>query len=367
MASAHHIVMYKIAPSPFSKSMDLKTLKEEYNSLIEELSNPKLISQRDKFQELARRKSQIEKLLRAREELEVLDNQIEENRQLISSQEGDELSSLAEQELKNLHEKKAQLEQKLEDLSQEKEANKAGSYIMEIRAGTGGEEAALFAQDLFRMYSKYAEKQGFKQTLLELSSTELGGVREVAFELSGKGVSKLLSEAGVHRVQRIPDTEKAGRVHTSTTTVAVLQKPTKEQIVIKPEEIKTDFYRSGGAGGQNVNKRETAVRITHLPTGLVVTCQVARTQAENREYALALLAARLLERQEEEKAGSQGAQRKAQVGKAKRSEKIRTYNFPQDRMTDHRINKSWHNLESILEGNLDPLIAALEEKINEKL
>lgn len=339
---------------------DLKDVRKEYAQLLEELSNPEIIQQRDKFQELARRKSQLEKVLRVSEELEAITNQIEENRQILSSQEA-ELASLAEQELNTLQEKKKQLEEQVQELSAEKKSPSPSALIMEIRAGTGGEEAALFAAQLFRMYSKYGEKKGWKQTLLDVSSTEIGGIKETAFEIQGKDVAMMLAETGVHRVQRIPETEKSGRVHTSTATVALLQKPSKEQMQIRPEDMRVDFYRSSGAGGQNVNKRETAVRITHIPTGIVVACQTARTQPENKERALSLLTARILEKEEEEKSSSTGSQRKAQIGGAKRSEKIRTYNFPQDRITDHRIQKSWHGIEKILAGELDPVISSLQE------
>ncbi len=339
---------------------DLKDVRKEYAQLLEELSDPEIIQQRDKFQELARRKSQLEKILKIAEELETVENQIEENRQILSSQEA-ELASLAEQEINTLQEKKKQLEEQAADLSAEKKTQSPSAFIMEIRAGTGGEEAALFAAQLFRMYSKYGERKGWKQTLLESSPTEIGGIKDIAFEIKGKDVGIILSEAGVHRVQRIPETEKSGRVHTSTATVAILSKPSKEQMQIRPEDMRMDFYRSSGAGGQNVNKRETAVRLTHIPTGIVVACQTARTQMENKEHALSLLTARILEKEEEKKSSSTGSQRNAQIGGAKRSDKIRTYNFPQDRITDHRIQKSWRGIENIMAGDLDPVISSLQE------
>jgi len=233
------------------------------------------------------------------------------------------------------------------------------SAIIEIRAGTGGQEAALFAGDLFRMYSKYAVSQDWQKKLLNSHPTELGGFKEITFELKGDVFSKLKYEGGVHRVQRIPKTEKSERVHTSTATVAVLVKPKAAEIKIRGDEIKVDHYRASGPGGQYVNKRETAVRITHLPTGLVVSSQTERNQLQNKENAMAILAARILERKQEQESSQMADKRKTQIGWAKRAEKIRTYNFPQDRVTDHRIKKSWHNIEDIMDGKLDKMVKAM--------
>lgn len=238
------------------------------------------------------------------------------------------------------------------------------SVIIEIRAGAGGEEAALFAIDLFKMYSKYAASLGWKQKILDSHPTELGGFKQVIFELkNGDVFSKMKYEGGVHRVQRIPETEKSGRIHTSTATVAVLPKPKQAEIKIRPDEIKTDFYKSSGPGGQNINKRMTAVRVTHLPTGLVVTSQTERNQLQNKENALSILSARLLKKKTQEGLAKMGGERKAQVGWAMRAEKIRTYNFPQDRITDHRIKKKWHNIEDIMSGKLDKIIKTLQKNL----
>ena len=240
------------------------------------------------------------------------------------------------------------------------EINQPQAVIIEIRAGTGGEEAALFAANLYRMYSKCAGIQGWQQKVLDSRPTELGGFKEIIFELKNKDVfSKMQYEGGVHRVQRIPKTEKQGRVHTSTASVAVLPKPKKASIRIKPEELKIDFYRASGPGGQYVNKRETAVRITHLPTNLVVTSQTERSQLQNKENALAILEAKIQDLKETQDLEKLDEKRKAQIKWAKRAEKIRTYNFPQDRVTDHRIKKSFHNLEAIMAGKLEPIIKAL--------
>ncbi len=241
------------------------------------------------------------------------------------------------------------------------------SVIMEIRAGAGGEEAALFAADLFKMYSKYATSQNWKLKTLDSHPTELGGIKQITFEIKGENTfSKMKYEGGVHRVQRIPETEKSGRIHTSTATVAVLPKPKTAEIKIRPDEIKIDFYRASGPGGQYVNTRDTAVRITHLLTGLVVTSQTERSQLQNKENALSILAARLLEKKQTEEMAKMGGERKAQIHAAKRAEKIRTYNFPQDRITDHRIKKKWHNLEDILNGEMDKMIKTLQKNFNIK-
>ncbi len=238
------------------------------------------------------------------------------------------------------------------------------AIIIEIRAGAGGTEAALFTADLFRMYSKYALNQGWKQRVLSSSPAELSGFKEIIFEIRGENVfSQLQYEGGVHRVQRIPKTEKAGRIHTSTSSVAVLPKPKKAEIKIRPEDLKIDFCRASGPGGQNVNKRETAVRITHLPTNIVVTSQTERNQLQNKESALAILEAKLLEKKETEDFGTMDEKRKIQIKWAKRAEKIRTYNFPQDRVTDHRIKKSFHNIEGIMAGKLESIIKSLEKNL----
>jgi len=240
------------------------------------------------------------------------------------------------------------------------------SAIVEIRAGTGGDEAGLFARDLYRMYSRYGQAKGWKEKVLDSNQSSIGGYKEIIFELSGAGVfDELQNEGGVHRVQRVPETEKQGRVHTSTATVAVLLKPKKTEINILPADLEISTYRSSGPGGQNVNKIESAVRILHKPSGLVVTCQSERNQLQNKETAMTLLAARLLQRQEEADLSKLTSERREQIGWAKRAEKIRTYNYPQNRITDHRINKSWHNLETIVNGDLEPIVKAFFKKNKE--
>ena len=335
----------------------------EYNELLEQLSAPEIISNWEKFEELSKRKIFLEKIMEEEKELQELQEKIEENKGILKSREDSELFSLAETEITQLKERQNKLEEEMKTLlSEDGKENLPRSVIIEIRAGAGGQEASLFVADLFRMYSKYAQYQNWRQKLLDSRRSEQGGFKEIVFELAGNEVfQNIINEGGVHRVQRIPQTEKSGRIHTSTATVAVLPKPKKTQIKIKPEDMRVDLYRASGPGGQYVNKRETAVRITHLPTGIVVTSQTERNQLQNKENALSILSARILEKEEEEELKKLGSKRKAQIGRAQRSEKIRTYNFPQDRITDHRIKKTFHNIEGVMAGKLDPLVEALKK------
>ncbi len=341
----------------------LKKIKQEYQVILQQLSDPELVSNWEKGEELLKRKNYLEKIIEKDKELQDIKNKIEENKSIISAGEDKELVSLAETELSQLKDKENTLEKELRELLTEDENPEQPKAIMvEIRAGTGGEEAALFVTDLFKMYSKYAQTQGWKQKVLDSRTTGLGGLKEITFELAGSQVfSKMKYEGGVHRVQRVPETEKSGRIHTSTASVAVLVKPKKAEIQIKSDDLKTDLYRASGPGGQYVNKRETAVRITHLPTGIVVTSQTERNQLQNKENAMSILVVKLLEKKEEEAIRKIGGERKEQIGKAKRAEKIRTYNFPQDRITDHRIKKSFHGLEAIMKGEIGPLIEFLRK------
>ena len=342
----------------------LDKAKKEYEELLSQLSDPELVSDWDKFEQLSKRKKELDKIIEKDKEIEEIDRRILENKTILNAPDDEELNSLAETETSQLQEKRKKLEKELEDMLKDGGVSKKShSAIIEIRAGTGGDEAGLFAANLYHMYSKYAELQGWKQKLLDSHSTGVGGFKEVVFELGGNVFDNMKYEAGVHRVQRIPETEKSGRIHTSTATVAVLPKPKSTEINIKQDDLKIDHYRSSGPGGQNVNKRETAIRITHIPTGLVVTSQTERSQLSNKENALAILSARLLEKKEEEEISKLGGKRKEQVGWGKRSEKIRTYNFPQDRITDHRIKKSWSKIEEIMEGKLDKIIKTLQDKL----
>ena len=299
----------------------------------------------------------------AETQLEDIRKKIADAQELLKDpDENQELFLLAKEEIKELEQQEQLLLKAIENNQTEK--SKSSSVIIEIRAGTGGDEAALFAGDLFNMYSRYAQTQGWEQKILETRKTELGGIKEIIFEIKGENVyPKLKNEGGVHRVQRTPKTEKMGRVHTSTASVAVLLKPKRTEMEIRPKDLRIDIYKSSGAGGQNVNKRLTAVRITHLPTNIVVTSQTQRNQLQNKENAMAILEARLLEKKQSEEAQTIGGNRKAQIGSAMRAEKIRTYNFPQNRLTDHRVKKSWHNLEEIMQGKLDKVLSSVNNPV----
>ncbi|MFS8544492.1 MAG: peptide chain release factor 1, partial [Limnochordales bacterium] len=271
-----------------------------------------------------------------------------------------EMRELAREELARLSQREAELEKELRVLLLPKDPNDEKNIIVEIRAGAGGEEAALFAADLFRMYSRYAENRGWRVEMMSASPTELGGFKEVIFMVHGKNAySRLKYESGVHRVQRVPTTEASGRIHTSTATVAVLPEAEEVDVEIRPEDLRIDVFRSGGHGGQSVNTTDSAVRITHLPTGIVVTCQDERSQLQNREKAMRVLRARLLDMKRREQEEELAAARRSQVGTGERSERIRTYNFPQGRMTDHRIGLTLYKLDAVLQGELDEVIDAL--------
>lgn len=355
--------------------VNIESIKKEYDELLIQLSSPELVSNWEKFEELSKRKGFLEKIIEKEKEIQEIKKRVEENKIIILAREDRELISLAETEINQLQEKEKTLEKEIGSLLQESKGQEAdnspaanpSAVIVEIRAGTGGEEAALFAGNLFKMYAKYGQSQGWRQKILDSHLSELSGFKEIIFELKSVGASrdnvfsKMKYEAGVHRVQRIPETEKSGRIHTSTTSVAVLAKPKKAEIKIKPNDLRIDFYGASGPGGQYVQKRHTAVRITHLPTGIIVTSQTERNQLQNKENALTILEAKLLEKKQKEEELKISGKRKAQIGGAKRAEKIRTYNFPQDRVTDHRIKKSFHNIEGIMAGKLDLLVEALKK------
>lgn len=343
---------------------NLEKIKTEYQKVKDELNQVEATLNWEKAGKLKKQKEIYESIIQKEKDLAKIEKQTEETEKILITEKEPKLIALAQEEKKDLINKKQALKSELERALREVNGEKQepDSAIIEIRAGAGGQEAGLFAGDLFNMYSKYAEAQNWKTKILNSHSTELGGYKEIIFQVSGPNAfSKIKREAGVHRVQRIPSTEKQGRIHTSTATVAVLAKLTKTQFQIKIEDLQIDTYRSSGPGGQNVNKRETAIRITHIPTGIVVASQNERNQLQNKENALAILQVKLIEQREEEEAKKLGSKRKSQIGQAKRAEKIRTYNFPQDRITDHRIKKTWHNLESIMSGELDGVIEELDE------
>jgi peptide chain release factor 1 len=343
---------------------DIREIKDEYNDILKQLADPELISDWGKSDEILKRKNYLEKIINKEKEIKDLEGEIEENKTILKSQEEKELFSLAETEITQLEEKKRILEGEFKALLTEpqRKGDTIKAVIVEIRAGAGGEEASLFVADLFKMYSKYAALQNWKERILDSRPSSLNGFKEIIFEISGAEVfSKMKTEAGVHRVQRIPATEKSGRIHTSTASVAVLPKPQKGKINISSSDLKIDTYKASGPGGQYVNKRMTAVRVTHLPTGLVITSQTERNLQQNRENALSILEAKLLEKKELETSTKIGQERRSQIGKAQRAEKIRTYNFPQNRVTDHRIKKSFHNMEEIMEGKLEPITEILSK------
>ena len=348
----------------------LQILENELKEMQEKISDPAVINDPQKYRNCLRRFKELREINAAWKHYQTLKKHIEEVNALEKTENDPEMLDLIKDEEHSLQQQLEQTELKLKDLLIPADPNDAKNAIVEIRAGTGGEEAALFAADLFRMYSYYAEMKGWKLEVISMNQTELGGYKEIIFQLSGKDVySYMRFESGVHRVQRIPVTESSGRIHTSAVTVAVLPEAEDIDIDIQESDLRIDVYRSTGHGGQSVNTTDSAVRITHLPTGIVVTCQDEKSQIKNKAKALKVLRSRLLDeeisRQEQEIAKA----RKAQVSTGDRSAKIRTYNFPQSRVTDHRINLTSYNLDSFLAGNIEEFIQALRlawrnEKVN---
>ncbi|MDD3364496.1 MAG: peptide chain release factor 1 [Syntrophomonas sp.] len=338
----------------------LESLETKYNELNDLLSNSEVIADQSRYQKYAKAYSDLGEIVSVYRELRAAIEGIEDAKNMLREEPDDEFKAMLLSEIEDLETKKAQLEQKVKVLLLPTDPNDEKSVIMEIRAGTGGEEAALFAATLFRMYSRFAEEQGWRIDIMDSHFTELGGVKELIFVVDGQGAfSKLKYESGVHRVQRIPSTESGGRIHTSAATVAVLPEAEEVELDINENDLKIDVYCSSGPGGQCVNTTQSAVRITHLPTGLVVTCQDEKSQHKNKAQALRVLRSRLKEVMEAEKNSETAGTRKSQVGSGDRSERIRTYNFPQGRVSDHRINLTLHKLDQILEGQLGEIIGAL--------
>ncbi len=337
----------------------LDEIKSRFQEIEQELSNPDVVKDQNRYRELTKEHSELGQIVRVYDEYLNLKRQIEDNRGLLNDPDPD-MRDLAKSELSELEEMLPELEERLRILMLPKDPNDDKNVLLEIRAGTGGDEAALFAADLFRMYCRYAEKMGWKVEILSAHETGIGGFKEVIALISGERVFSILKyESGTHRVQRVPETETQGRIHTSAVTVAVLPEADAVDVDINPQDLRIDVYRASGAGGQHVNKTESAVRITHLPTGLVVQCQDERSQHKNKAKAMKVLAARLYDLKQQEQQSQLTEQRRSQVGSGDRSERIRTYNFPQGRVTDHRIGLTLYKLEDIMQGELDELVDAI--------
>lgn len=347
----------------------LQQVKERYEEVTAAMSDPSIFDDPDHYTELTKEHSDLKELVELYEDWKSVKNQIKGNHELIEAGDDPEITEMAEEENKELKPRLEELEEEIKFKLIPKDPDDSKNVIVEIRAGTGGDEAAIFAGDLFDMYRRYAEKMGWKQNIMSVSESEKGGFKEIVFGLEGKEVyGKMKYESGVHRVQRVPDTETQGRVHTSAATVAVLPEAEDVDIEINTADLRIDTFRASGAGGQHVNKTDSAIRITHEPSGVVVECQQERSQHQNKEKAMTMLRSKLYEMEEEKLRKERAEERKSQVSTGDRSAKIRTYNYPQSRLTDHRINLTLYNLDDIMKGDIEEVVKALRVQDNlEKL
>ncbi|MFC1670969.1 peptide chain release factor 1 [Spirochaetota bacterium] len=347
----------------------LKEISEKLHSLEEEMSRPEVISDQNRFRALNKERSDLAPIVNKYEESKELKAGLKDSTELLGEEKDDEMKELIQLEIDELTKKVEKCDDELMVLLIPKDPNAGKDVIVEIRAGTGGDEAALFAADLYRMYQRYVELKGWKFELIEANYTEIGGYKEIIFSAKGdEAFENLKYESGVHRVQRVPSTESGGRLHTSAVTVAVLAEAEEADFEIAPDDVRVDVYRASGHGGQSVNTTDSAVRLTHVPTGMIVTCQDEKSQHKNKAKAMRVLRSRLLEKMTREKMAKESKIRKSQIGSGDRSERIRTYNFPQSRVTDHRIGLSIHSLESFLAGEMDEVTNALKEhEVNELL
>jgi len=337
-------------------------IKQKFNELEKQLTDPAILSDPDGLREISRQHRELKEIIEMIIMLEKIEKNIKQNQVIIKNEKDGELVELANEELLQMEKSYGELKNEIESELHPANPNDKKNIIMEIRAGTGGDESALFAAELFRLYARFAERQNWKLDILNTNRIGLGGFKEIIFEVKGKYVYGTLKfEGGTHRVQRVPTTEKSGRIHTSAVTVAVMPEAEEIDLKIKPQDIRIDTFCSSGPGGQSVNTTYSAIRISHLPTNTVVTCQDQKSQHQNREKALQILRSRLLAKAEEENRQKQAKERKQQIGSGDRSEKIRTYNFPQDRVTDHRIKKSWYGIVKIMDGDIGEIIEELKK------